>query len=1467
MAMRNILATVLIMCLLIMSSVSSVIAQDLQETQGERVQPVQAPQESVSTKPLDDSTSTNTDSTTTQPSPQHQTDDESLNGNSNPSPSEESASTPSIINPQEASPGAPNDNTNDNAYHEVTDGVTDDATNDVAEGENKTTTDQTTDQHENSPQDNQASQNESESTQDTLIDLGNNANKPVDEEDSKIKERDQEDEPTSVLDNPIPKTPSIEPSKEPVVPSPLVIDPSLLLLNELKESTVFGMYTDEHTYAPGQQVLVTIIAPMNTPVELLFVYNGYRQYVKIPESVSYPHTYKLPLPNDIDEGVYVLSAVMLYDQKPLKTQTVFEVANKVRLSNEEKGLFEMSEGLVIEEGQLRQARITNTNLGDKNDYLSKKAKRSVELVQDNQEESVSKDEPSYKVQLEERPSIGKKVRWKIHTTAKSYEEVQETLPESAQNILVQESQSSASEAAGQENANSIVIEFESPAPSVREEEIHDGDVYKKQVTIASLPEYEGEFEYKNIASSAIIEESLRNQVRLVWYDGRTAKDVTDDPQFSVEFIDSNNNGRIELVKWNTPHLSTQVFEIIVGNQEATGTGVGLDINLLEPEGGEIFNQGPVQFMYRVIRNSNATVSCNTSIDGEVIDSVTGVSSGNNLSYQMDEGQHNWDVSCSDSNGISRNSDVGVFSIDITPPEVTLQNPNNSLTLTGDMGFNFTASDNLAEEMNCTLFLNGMMNASVLAQNANPTTLLLPGIANGTYEWYIGCKDEAKNHATSSTLQFVSKTDQQFSVVFDKSTYRLGESGYVVINGPYGASVVLVVNHKDSGASYVRSYANPSFPVLEPYNFTKLTGEYIASAVLNYEGATKQVNLTLIVENNLQAQIQATAEDVEKDSTISFEAINVRGGIGELSYVWNFRDETEAVSGKTASHQFVETGNYNVELTITDSEQNSKSFVMPIKVMEKKDVLISVEDTNGVPVPDAWVYIEDEKFTTNGNGVVEQRSFPGEYTLLVQHPRYRQYYSNLVVEENTNVRVVLEPLTSAASESNLQDSPNQNDGQVAQDSQVSDVQEQPNTKKQQALALVVTLKQEVTQALEKSQDYSGITKEMSEEFGLTSLLEKNKNELERIERDLNSIDRLREEEKEERINQLVARLQEMKGTLIVDINAQAKNEYVQEMTQQSIEDWVNEYVHQKYKDLEKTKVEEYVSHITTVQKKVSLNVKLFIGQVITLDGKSSVALYDFELSKPLIPGAYTFVTHVGPHETISVFTPAKVEENYLVHELEDKNLKFMVYKEVTLEQAKNVTTLLVDEPRVGKGIASISGFSTLGDLGVLEALDDPVLVGEIAVIIALIIVYLVLQFDLLRKVKSVSKEEGFFAKLRFGKMNQLVAMQKQCHDLLWDGRPERAEELLGQVEEMAESFKGKKKEQSGVIIASMREEIRVREIKGMIDTALSNLKNGNHELAENIYKSIAEYYKGLSKSSKGVVSRECTYLYEKLTKER
>ena len=108
--------------------------------------------------------------------------------------------------------------------------------------------------------------------------------------------------------------------------------------------------------------------------------------------------------------------------------------------------------------------------------------------------------------------------------------------------------------------------------------------------------------------------------------------------------------------------------------------------------------------------------------------------------------------------IASNTMYGIMELNGTL-SVTLNAPsNNSLSNSSSKAFNFTAVDNVYTSMNCSIFLDSVLNqTNATTTNGTATIIQINNITDGNHSWYVRCNDSANDVGTSVARSFTVDT--------------------------------------------------------------------------------------------------------------------------------------------------------------------------------------------------------------------------------------------------------------------------------------------------------------------------------------------------------------------------------------------------------------------------------------------------------------------------------------------------------------------------------------------------------------------------------------------------------------------------------------------------------------------------------------------------------------------------------------
>ncbi|KAF6242076.1 hypothetical protein C6988_10225, partial [Nitrosopumilus sp. b1] len=106
----------------------------------------------------------------------------------------------------------------------------------------------------------------------------------------------------------------------------------------------------------------------------------------------------------------------------------------------------------------------------------------------------------------------------------------------------------------------LLIQFVTPAPYKIENDYSTSSKFQRNVTVA----HNSTLHYTNVKTYTDLPEYLvqRNiAFKLHWMINDTKVDVTFDPRFNIQFVDTDSNGIADRMQWTVPQLSEQEFEV------------------------------------------------------------------------------------------------------------------------------------------------------------------------------------------------------------------------------------------------------------------------------------------------------------------------------------------------------------------------------------------------------------------------------------------------------------------------------------------------------------------------------------------------------------------------------------------------------------------------------------------------------------------------------------------------------------------------------------------------------------------------------------------------------------------------------------------------------------------------------------------------------------------------------------------
>jgi hypothetical protein len=233
----------------------------------------------------------------------------------------------------------------------------------------------------------------------------------------------------------------------------------------------------------------------------------------------------------------------------------------------------------------------------------------------------------------------------------------------------------------------------------------------------------------------------------------------------------NDNGRNNFTILSLPEKqidwSVNCSDAAGNVQNSTTFSIIIDITdphiaLNYPDDDDIFDDSNINFNFTPTDNLASNLTCALYIDGSLNHTVnTTNSTPTNISVNdISEGIHSWYVICTDQAGNNNQSVTKSFTIDYSPPEISLVSPpDGHWNKTGNITFIYIPNDVVGIH-NCSLIINNEINdtnsSSLILAASNEFNL--SNLTEGIYNWSINCTDLAGRQGNSSTWTlYVDKT--------------------------------------------------------------------------------------------------------------------------------------------------------------------------------------------------------------------------------------------------------------------------------------------------------------------------------------------------------------------------------------------------------------------------------------------------------------------------------------------------------------------------------------------------------------------------------------------------------------------------------------------------------------------------------------------------------------------------------------
>ncbi len=248
-----------------------------------------------------------------------------------------------------------------------------------------------------------------------------------------------------------------------------------------------------------------------------------------------------------------------------------------------------------------------------------------------------------------------------------------------------------------------------------------------------------------------------------------------------EAVKTTNAGGPSTANWDVLYFDVDYEESFTGN-------FGVTLNSPENDG---FVSSPVSFNYTPVSN-DPIVSCSLWDDStgsfvlnQTDNSITNGSENFFTNSYSSSGTFIWNVECCTDDECVFAVSNRTFTVDLTPPIVSLVSPVNGSTINDpfDLEFIYNATDAASGISSCSLYVDGIFSTTVNSVEESINQSFFYYLPNGEHSWAVECSDDGGNtFITDNKTVDVDITPSVFGTrLFETSTQSFTGNDPAIIN--------------------------------------------------------------------------------------------------------------------------------------------------------------------------------------------------------------------------------------------------------------------------------------------------------------------------------------------------------------------------------------------------------------------------------------------------------------------------------------------------------------------------------------------------------------------------------------------------------------------------------------------------------------------------------------------------------------
>jgi len=210
------------------------------------------------------------------------------------------------------------------------------------------------------------------------------------------------------------------------------------------------------------------------------------------------------------------------------------------------------------------------------------------------------------------------------------------------------------------------------------------------------------------------------------------------------------------------------------------------VNLTFPPNGNVTNN-PNQTFYFNVSDETGIFNCSLILNGAINTTKPGSqiinNNINNFTVNNLDGFYNWSVRCYDNTSfkVQGDSETWNITIDLYPPYPNITTANYSWFNTTNPSIDFIITDNFANPINYTFYVNGSANASGTIGNNTPSSANLQDLNdNASFRIVLQATDEVGNSANSTSIIIYVDTERpsiNLTIPTNSTMQTVNKSGF------------------------------------------------------------------------------------------------------------------------------------------------------------------------------------------------------------------------------------------------------------------------------------------------------------------------------------------------------------------------------------------------------------------------------------------------------------------------------------------------------------------------------------------------------------------------------------------------------------------------------------------------------------------------------------------------------------------